>query len=132
VGTLAHIRDWSGGPEGLLHILAVGGRRFRTLSAHLQPDGLNLGEVEWLPDEAAMPLPDKDAPLADLLRQILGQMQEHYASIEPAYSDASWVGYRLAETLPISLPQRQYLLEMNDASKRLEIIATLVKSLATQ
>jgi Lon protease-like protein len=132
VGTLAHIRDWSGGPEGLLHILAVGRQRFRTLNARLQTDGLNLGEVEWLPDEASLSLPDEYAPLADLLRQILGQMQERYAQIEPAFGDASWVGYRLAETLPISLPQRQYLLEMSDASKRLEIIATLVKSLSVQ
>jgi len=32
VGTLARVRDWSNGPDGLLHILAVGERRFRVFA----------------------------------------------------------------------------------------------------
>jgi Lon protease-like protein len=38
---------------------------------------------------------------------------------ERAFDDASWVGGRLAELLPLPLPLKQTLLEMNDADARL-------------
>ena len=130
VGTLARITDWSGGEDGMLHIVVCGGDRFRVLETHSQADGLNLAEVEWLPAEPVTLLPESAYPLAELLRQILAQVPEHYRGIEPHYDDASWVGYRLAELLPLSLGQRQYFLELNDPLKRLEILQTLVESLA--
>ena len=130
VGTAADIGDWSRGEDGLLHILVRGGRRFRLAGMHIQEDGLNLGEVEWLPDEAASPMPDAQRHLGELLRQIYQQLRFEGGGLEGEFTDARWVGYRLAELLPISLPQRQYLLEISDAVKRLEILATLVQSLA--
>ena len=131
-GTLAGIRDWSQEPEGLLHILARGERRFHVESLRTQEDGLNLGRVEWLADEPAIELPEERQDMADLLRQIIAQVGGAYGDLEPAYGDATWVGVRLAELLPISLPQRQYLLELSDPLKRLEIISTLVQSLAVK
>ena len=130
VGTLAGIRDWSRGADGLLNILALGGQRFRVTRVRTQRDGLNIGEVEWLPEEAALPLPEEAKPLAELLRQILTQMQARYVAVTPAYADASWVGYRLAEVLPLPMAQRQYLLEISDARMRLDILGTLVRSQA--
>lgn len=128
-GTLAEIGDWSRGDDGLLHILARGTRRFRVGALRSQADGLNLGEVEYFPEAAAaVPLPEARRPLAELLRQILQQLE--LTPQGEGYGDADWVGYRLAELLPISLQQRQYLLELTDAEKRLEILATLVQSLA--
>lgn len=130
VGTLAHIVDWGGGEGGLLHILVCGGRRFRVLEARVQENGLDVAEIEWLDDEPATLLPEHAYPLADLLRQILTQVPEYYRRVEAHYDDASWVGYRLAELLPLSLPQRQYFLELEDPVRRLEILRTLVDSLA--
>ena len=131
-GTLARIRDWSQGEDGLLHILARGEGRFRIQSQRRQADGLNLGEVEWLAEEPRADLPEARRELAELLRQILQQVEGPYAGMDTAYDDAGWVGRRLAELLPISLPQRQYLLELNDPLKRLEILKTLIESLATK
>ena len=131
-GTLARIKDWSQGQDGLLHILAWGEGRFRIQSQRRQADGLNLGAVEWLPDEPRAEVPDARRELAELLRQILQQVEGPYLGVETHYADAGWVGYRLAELLPLSLPQRQYLLELNDPVKRLEILSTLVESLATK
>ena len=68
--------------------------------------------------------------LPDILRQILQQMEADESQLD--YSDAAWVGNRLAEVLPINLAQRQYLLEVDDPLKRLEIINTLVQSLTVQ
>ena len=130
LGTEATIRDWGPGPEGLLHILAEGGRRFRVRSMRTQADGLNLADVEWLAPEKAMPLPETAQPLAELLKGIVAQLEDRYPVQD--YGDAGWVAYRLAELLPLSLAQRQYLLELNDVAKRLEILATLVQSLAVK
>lgn len=131
-GTLARIRDWSQGQDGLLNILARGERRFHIQTQRAQADGLNLAEVEWLPVEPSAPLPEARQELAEILRQIILQVGEPYADGEGAYTDAGWVGCRLAELLPLSLVQRQYLLELNDLLKRLEILSTLVQSLATR
>lgn len=127
VGTLATIGDWSRGEDGLLHILARGEARFRVLATRIQADGLNLGEVEMLPADAPLPVPESQKLLPDLLRQVLQQLQADPTHLD--YTDAGWVGNRLAEVLPISLPQRQYLLEV-EPLKRLEILGTLVQSLA--
>jgi uncharacterized protein len=130
VGTLASIRDWSNGPDGLLNILALGGRRFRVTRVRTQHNGLNLAEVDWVPDEPEVRLPEAAKPLAELLQRILAQIQERYALVEPDYENASWVGRRLAEILPLPVAQRQYLLEISDALMRLDIIGTLVSAQA--
>ena len=131
-GTVARIRDWSQGQDGLLYILARGERRFHLHSKRVQADGLNLGEVEWLPEEPAAAMPEDRRELAEILRQIIQQVEGVYAGLEPRYEDAGWVSNRLAELLPISLTQRQYLLELADPLKRVDILATLVQSLAPQ
>ena len=131
-GTLARIRDWSQGEDGFLYILARGEGRFRLHAQRVQADGLNLGEVEWLPEEPAAAMPETRRELAEILRQIIQQVEGVYAELEPQYEDAGWVSNRLAELLPISLVQRQYLLEVADPLKRVEILATLVQSLASQ
>lgn len=131
-GTLARIRDWSQGEDGLLYILARGEGRFRLHAQRVQADGLNLGEVEWLPEEPAAAMPETRRELAEILRQIIQQVEGVYVELEPQYEDAGWVSNRLAELLPISLVQRQYLLEVADPLKRVEILATLVQSLASQ
>ena len=126
VGTLAAVDDWTRGEDGLLHILAKGRQRFRVQSSRTQKDGLNLGEVEMLPDDPLLPVPEAQKQLPEILRQVLLQLEAQQDEIN--YADAGWVGNRLAEVLPISLPQRQYLLEA-DPLKRLEILQTLVQSL---
>lgn len=131
-GTLARIRDWSQGQDGLLNILARGERRFHIQAQRTQADGLNLAGVEWLPDEPPTPLPEARQELAEILRQIIEQVGGPYADEGGAYDDSGWVGCRLAELLPLGLAQRQYLLELDDPLKRLEIISTLVQSLATK
>jgi hypothetical protein len=109
-----------------LQILAKGTRRFRVVSTRIQADGLNLGEVELLPDDPLLAVPEAQKQLPEILRQVLLQLEAEQSEIN--YADAGWVSNRLAEVLPISLPQRQYLLE-SEPVKRLEILQTLVQSL---
>lgn len=119
VGTLARIVDFEQGRDGLLGISAQGGRRFRIVSAVRRGDGLNVAQVQWLAEEAALVMPPEMTVLAELVKQ--AGVQPGLPDV-PHYDDASWVGMRLAQLLPLTLPERQRCLEMNDALERLQFL----------
>ena len=61
--------------------------------------------------------------LAELLRRILLQVDAGHVDPDPVlFDDAAWVGWRLAELLPLSMPQRQALLQFDDPHQRLQIL----------
>ncbi|MBV6415591.1 MAG: hypothetical protein CMLOHMNK_00103 [Steroidobacteraceae bacterium] len=126
VGTSARIVDFSSLADGLLGITCRGERRFRLQRRVRAVDGLNLGEVEWLADEPWVALPGAYRHLADWLRNVLPQFGDLYASIPRHYDDAAWVGARIAETLPISLSDKQACLEL-DPLARLTRLAPLIR-----
>ncbi|AMN46102.1 hypothetical protein ACG33_03050 [Steroidobacter denitrificans] len=120
VGTLARIADFEQLSDGLLGITAQGGHRFRILSTTCRSDGLNTAVVEWLDETAALSIPPEMAVLAELVRQ--AGVSSGDAPGAPRYDDASWVGMRLAQLLPLTLPERQRCLEMNGALERLQFL----------
>jgi Lon protease-like protein len=128
VGTLAKITDFDQLQDGLLGLSCVGQRRFRIVQRTLAKDGLNLAQVEWLASEAVVPVPPRHARLAQLLNTVLPQLGEVYAGIQMHLDDAAWVGHRLAEILPIPLPDKQALLELDDPIQRLDVLAPLSPS----
>ena len=128
VGTLARIIDWYQGSDGLLGVTAIGERRFRLVAAECQPDGLNVGDVELLPDEPALPLSEPFAGLADILRGVLDDLGRLYESMERHYDDAGWVTYRFVEILPLELEQKQYCLEAADPEERLQLVTRLLET----
>ena len=122
VGTSARVVDFHQLPDGLLGLSCHGMRRFRLKSRREQRDGLNLGVVAWLTEPAPVRVPVRFEPLARLLRQLLPELGDLYASVEPRFDDTSWVGYRLSEILPLALADRQHSLELDDPVERLELI----------
>ena len=126
-GTLATISDWYQGEDGLLGITAMGGNRFRLLSAQQQDDGLNLGSIEILPPEPEVPMPGDYAVMADLLRAVMHDIGDLYAGVERNFDDASWVGYRFAEILPLELASKQHCLEIDDPLVRLEFLRPFLR-----
>jgi len=125
VGTYARIVDFSGQPDGLLGIEARGERRFRIHARSRARDGLNLAEVEWLPEEPFVPLPDEFADLGPALDHVLGQLGEPYETLERRLDDAGWVGGRLAEILPLPPAHKQHCLELDDPVERLRFLRPL-------
>jgi uncharacterized protein len=119
IGTLARIVDFEQLQDGLLGITARGERRFRIVHVHQESDGLNVCHVEWREDEMRAEVPPQHAVLAELLRRAIEQIGPAYGEVTPAYEDASWVGMRLAEILPLAPIERQELLELNDGPERL-------------
>jgi uncharacterized protein len=128
LGTTARIVDFDTMPDGLLGITCRGDRKFRVVKRWQQGDGLNLGDVEYLPPEEAMGLPDEYRHLGALLLEILPELGELYAgSVSGDFADASWVSCRLAEILPLSLSDRLGLLELDDPLVRLSKLSPLVR-----
>jgi Lon protease-like protein len=119
-GTLARIVDFEQLDDGLLGITARGGRRFRIVHVHRESDGLNVCQVKWREDEARAEVPPQHAVLVELLRRAIEQIGPAYGELTPAYDDATWVGMRLAEILPLAPIERQELLELNDGPERLQ------------
>lgn len=128
VGTLANITDWYQGSDGLLGVTAVGGQRFRLLSARQQADGLNIGDIEVLAAEPYMALPAEYASLTKILESVLDDLGRLYESLERRLDDAVWVTYRLIEILPIELEQKQQFLESSDTRARLKLIDDLINT----
>lgn len=122
VGTLARITDWYQGSDGLLGVTAIGEQRFRLLRSERQKDGLNVGDVETLPERQRSSLPEEYLQLATILAGVLEDLGRLYESLERRYEDAEWVGYRFAEILPITPEEKQHCLEIDDPFERLEIV----------
>jgi Lon protease-like protein len=125
VGTMAEITDFHQLSDGLLGLSCVGRQRFRIIERSRQPDGLNLGEVDWLSPQPAVPVPARHERLSKLLSTVLPQLGEVYANIDMRLDDAAWVGHRLAEILPIPLADKQYYLELDDPVERLDGLAAI-------
>lgn len=126
VGSSARIVDFERLEDGLLGILCRGGQRFRLLQRHVQADGLNIGEVQWLADPPHRPLPDARRPLGDVLHKVIDEYGEMARHLQPDFADAGWVANRFAELLPLSREAQQGLLEIDDPVARLEAIAPMI------
>ena len=127
LGTTARIVDFSRLPDGLLGITCKGERKFRVLKLWQQPDGLNVGDIEYLPAEVTVELPVEYHHLGDLLRKVLPELGEPYASMPGNYTDASWVSARLAEILPVSAADKAGLLELDEPRARLAQLNRIVR-----
>jgi hypothetical protein len=105
-----------------MKVRAEGLERFRIASSEVTKAGLILGEVEPLAAEPPAPDAPGLAECADFLRKaIAGIGPERF--IEPLrFDDATWVGFRLAEILPLRNDVKQKLLELTDASLRLAVL----------
>ena len=125
VGTLADIVDFHQLSDGLLGLSCIGRERFRIRSRSRQADGLNLADVDRLSPEPKVPVPERHSRLAELLKNVLPQLGEVYEGIEMRPEDAAWVGYRLAEILPIPLADKQSILELDDPIQRLDVLSPL-------
>ena len=126
VGCTARIADFHTLHDGFLGISCVGVQKFRVLRVWRASDGLNMGEISWLPAERELALPERYANLADTVRRALEDLSEHYEHVERKFDDAAWIGARLTELLPIELADKQALLEIDDPIERLDTLLTVV------
>ena len=121
IGTEATIIDFAMTDEGLLAITVHGGRRFEILRTRVQPDGLVVGTVRWLHEAPPSLLRSEHHLLSLLLARVMDKAGiDHEGAGKGDLADAAWVGWRLAEWLPLTAADRQRLLELDDADARLQ------------
>jgi Lon protease-like protein len=120
VGTLARIVDFHNREDGLLGILAEGGERFRVQRTRVRSDGLVRGDVELWTAEPTEEVPVELALLQSILERLIENLAPHWRHApKHLYDDASWLGFRLAELLPLQTDEQQRLLELTDPVRRL-------------
>ena len=122
VGTLARITGWDMPQLGILHVMTSGESRFIVESHEVQSTGLVVGDVRPLAPEPVVAITDAQQPLVRLLELIASRVGPANFPAESRFDDGSWVGYRLAEFLPLPLPIKQSMLEINDAGVRLQVL----------
>lgn len=122
VGTLATIEDFDRDADGLLVLRVRGGRRFRVRQVRVRDNGLVVADVVWLADDVPARTRPEHMLLAELLRRMLERaVGEGVVRIpEHHFADAAWVGWRLAELLPLGEHERQALLQEDDVHARLQ------------
>ncbi len=127
IGTHAKIVDWYTLEDGLLGVSAIGTSRFLVESTRIQDDGLLRARVRILPEPASRPLPEAYALLADVLGRFMEKVGDQYPGYsEASLQDAVWVGYRLAELLPLAGVEKQHLLELTDPIERLQSLVDVL------
>jgi len=120
VGTLARIIDFHNREDGLLGILLEGTERFRVARTRVRSDGLVRGDVELWPAEPTQEVPVELALLPSILERLIDSMAPQWRNApRQLYDDAGWVGFRLAELLPLHDDERQRMLEITDPLHRL-------------
>jgi Lon protease-like protein len=120
VGTVARITDFHTGDDGLLAIVVEGGARFRVVRSRARSDGLLRGSVALWPPDPLQQVPVELALLQSIAERLVETMAPHFRQVpRSAYDDAGWVGFRLAELLPLDVEEQQHLLELTDPLQRL-------------
>lgn len=127
MGTSARIIDFQTLEDGLLGLLCRGETRFQIGQRNQRSDGLNLAEVEWMPDPTGIAIDPKYDTLVQVLREALSRLSNLSQFIELHYDDATWVSYRLAELMPLPVNLQQKLLQIQDPNERLELLAPLIE-----
>jgi uncharacterized protein len=127
LGTEARIEDFGAEAGGLLTLQVRGARRFHVRRTRVRDNGLVVAQVEWCEPDPDDELRPEHAVLGMLLRGILEQVGGEHAAAPPArFDDAGWVGWRLAELLPLDDGQRQLLLQEDDPHARLDALLALL------
>jgi Lon protease-like protein len=120
-GTEARIEDFGSDDRGLLTLRVRGHRRFHVRRTRVRDSGLVVGEVAWCDPDPDDELRAEHAVLGTLLQRLFEQVGGEHAAAGPRQlDDAAWVGWRLAELLPLDNLQRQALLQQDDPHARLQ------------
>lgn len=126
LGTAARIVDWDALPGGLLGVTIEGTRKFRLLSTTQQANFLVVGEVDWLPDETAIELPDYALELRRMLEQLMLHPQIAALNLALDGLDTGRLTHLVAQLLPIPQAQKFDLLAEADPLRRLDQLLALL------
>lgn len=128
-GTYVRIIDFQQLDNGLLGITVEGDAKVYITQSWQQDDGLNMGEVEFLPVEQRAEIPAVFHELPSVVRALFRHPVIDELGMTVDYEDARDVGWRLTELLPLDKLEKQQLLEMQDPVARLSRLQELLEAL---
>ena len=134
VGTLASIDSLHSPQAGLLLLQASGTRRFRIQRRERLPGGLWVADVEQLPADTVVEVPEDLQRIPSALAQVLGQLRQRDAEAAATLpdptpdqlADCGWVANRWCELLPVPLDLKQQLMALDNPLLRLELVGDVL------
>ncbi len=133
VGTLATISELDTPRPGLMMIRATGAQRFRITSSDQLRHGLWVADVERLAPDVSVPIPDDLrftatalGKLIESLRQKAGTPGQMPLQGPWRLEDCGWVSNRWCELLPLPMPLKQRLMELDNPLVRLELVSDVL------
>ncbi|QSP96194.1 LON peptidase substrate-binding domain-containing protein [Marinobacter salinisoli] len=129
IGTYVRIIDFQQLDNGLLGITAEGVAKVTVVRSWQQEDGLNIGDVEMLLDEADSDVPECFGELPSVLKALFRHPVVRDLDMDVDFGDAREVGWRLTELLPFDKQEKQRLVELQDPLERLSRLQELLEAL---
>ncbi|MFT6436655.1 MAG: Lon protease-like protein [Candidatus Azotimanducaceae bacterium] len=131
-GTYVSIVDFDQRDNGMLGIVVEGQVKFSIRDQYENSERLMMADVEFLKIEPRESLPDDKAHLGEILASLLEHEAVEALRLSVDLQDASEVGGRLTELLPIPKGLKQRLLEMRNPIARLEDLDKLILKMQNQ
>ncbi|MDQ3027741.1 MAG: LON peptidase substrate-binding domain-containing protein [Pseudomonadota bacterium] len=122
IGCLARIAECDMEELGILKVKAEGVERFRIVSSEVSKAGLIVGEIEKYEPETLAGDAAGLAECVEFLRKVIAGIGAQRFAGPFEFGDASWVGFRLAEILPLRTDVKQKLLELTDPGLRVAVL----------
>lgn len=129
IGTLVNIEKHEFVTPTLIEISTVGGQRFKLLNATQEKNGLWMGEIQTLPADPVVEIPDYLQGSANALARLINSIDENEIAEEQLpfrkpykLMDCGWVANRWCELLPLDKPTKLQLLALDNPLLRLELI----------
>jgi len=133
VGTLATITELETPRAGLMMIRASGAQRFRITSSDQLRHGLWIADVQRLEADMAVSIPDDLKNTADALGKLIHSLQLKSPTPDRMplqgpwqLDDCGWVANRWCELLPLPMPLKQRLMELDNPLVRLELVSDVL------
>ena len=133
VGTLATIQEIETPQAGLMLVRTAGAQRFRITASDQLRHGLWVADVERLPADLAVPVPDDLKPVSDALQRLIQSLEMRSGADTPMpllppwrLDDCGWVANRWCELLPLPVELKQRLMELDNPLVRLELVSDVL------
>lgn len=129
IGTLVNIEKHEFVTPTLIEISTVGSQRFKLLNTMQEKNGLWMGEIQTLPADPVVEIPDYLQGSANALARLINSIDENEIAEEQLpfrkpykLMDCGWVANRWCELLPLDKPTKLQLLALDNPLLRLELI----------
>ena len=130
VGTYTLIADWDLLEDGLLGLHCMGQKRFSVSESHFSSAGFNEAEVAWRLDQTGKCAPELMSACIEYLQR---RVEQDNLPLElgnkERLQDPNWLGYRLAEILPLTAESQQTVLEMDAPEMRLRTLHSVIQTI---